>query len=390
MIKMVKGVVLLCSALALGVVAAWAQAPGTAAPPPAIPSVPGPIGPKIQFATTVYDFGRVRSGEPVKYTYVFTNVGDATLILANVQPQCGCTAAGDWSRQVEPGQTGNIPIQFNTAAYNVPVFKQVTVTCNDKAQPAVFLQLKGVVFKPLDVAPPMAYLNLSPDAEGGSATVTITNNTEDALVLSEPVSNNKAFAAELRTDTPGKSYQLVISSIAPLGAPGVQAQITVKTSWTNQPTLTVPVYANTKPVLSVSPSIISLPPSPLAAVQTSSVTIQNNSTNPLSVTDASVNAAGVEVQIKEMQPGQMFTALATFPQGFEAQPGKPLELRMKSSNPKYPEVKVPIIQRARLPMPQTNPRPPTPAAMNSRPAPLGPVKTLAAEPPPLPDVPSVR
>lgn len=31
-------------------------------------------GPKIVFATPVYDFGKVRSGEVVKYTYVFTNV----------------------------------------------------------------------------------------------------------------------------------------------------------------------------------------------------------------------------------------------------------------------------------------------------------------------------
>src|ERR1035437_6876778 len=69
------------------------------------------IGPKIQFATPVYDFGRSKSGEPVKYTYVFTNTGDALLILNAVQPQCGCTAAGDWTKQVEPGKTGLIPIQ---------------------------------------------------------------------------------------------------------------------------------------------------------------------------------------------------------------------------------------------------------------------------------------
>ena len=33
-------------------------------------------GPKIQFATPIYDFGKVKSGDPVKYSYVFTNIMD--------------------------------------------------------------------------------------------------------------------------------------------------------------------------------------------------------------------------------------------------------------------------------------------------------------------------
>ena len=85
----------------------------------------------------MYDFGRVKAGEPVKYTYVFTNTGDRLLIINAVQPGCGCTTAGDWTKQVEPGKTGSIPIQFNTADYNGMVVKQMTVTCNVTNQPTV-------------------------------------------------------------------------------------------------------------------------------------------------------------------------------------------------------------------------------------------------------------
>ena len=41
--------------------------------------VTGGGGPRIEFATPIYDFGRVKSGEVVKHTYVFTNVGGAML-----------------------------------------------------------------------------------------------------------------------------------------------------------------------------------------------------------------------------------------------------------------------------------------------------------------------
>ena len=357
---------------------------------PAAATATNASGPKIQFASTVYDFGRVRAGDPVKHTYVFTNTGCATLVVTNVQPQCGCTTAGEWSRQVEAGKTGSIPIQFNTANYSTPVFKQITVVCNDKSQQTVFLQLKGVVYKPLDITPAMAFLNLPPDANGGSTTVTITNHTDEPLLLWDAASNNKTFTAELKTNTPGKAYQLVVSAVPPLGSPVMQAQISVKTSWANQPTLNVPVYANVQPVLSVNPSIISLPPSPLTVAQTSSVTIQNHSASPLSLTNAAVNAPGVEVEIQATQPGHMFTALTKFPAGFEVQPGQLIELTMQSSNPKYPLVKVPIIQRPRAAMPAHFAKPPTPAPVSPRPAPLRPVKTTAADLPPIPGVPTVR
>ncbi len=122
------------------------------------------------------------------------------LILNNVQPQCGCTAAGDWTKEVEPGKTGQIPIQFNTMGYNGPVFKQITVMCNVTNQSTLFLQIKGTVYKPFDVIPPLAVLNVAPDAESVSIVVTITNNTDEPLMLSPPESNNRMFSAELKTN----------------------------------------------------------------------------------------------------------------------------------------------------------------------------------------------
>jgi copper(I)-binding protein len=394
---MFKGLVLCCAATAVGVLAAGARQ----APNPAngqivqgkepVAAATNAIGPKIRFASALYDFGRMRAGEPVKYTYVFTNVGDATLILTNVQPQCGCTTAGEWSRQVEPGKTGSIPIQFNTAAYSTAVFKQITVTCNDKSQPVLFLQLKGTVYKPLDVMPPMAMLNLPADADTGSVPVTITNHTEEPLMLWGAESNNKAFSAELTTNALGKGYQLKVSVVSPLSAPGMSAQISMKTSWTNQPVLNVAVYASKQPAISVVPSYLTLPPSPFAVPQAPSVAIQNNSTNPVALTDASVNAPGVEVQIKENEPGKKFTVVATFPQGFQIPAGQQMQLTMKSSNPKFPELKVPIMtQQPRPGMRPPLAKPQPAATINPPPALSRPVKTSAVELPPLPDVPTAR
>src|ERR1017187_3148481 len=87
--------------------AIWAAeqpvAPVPATNAPVASATTNGIGPKIQFETMVHDFGQVKSGEQVKYTYTFTNAGDQLLELTGVQA-CGCITA-DWTKKVEPGQT---------------------------------------------------------------------------------------------------------------------------------------------------------------------------------------------------------------------------------------------------------------------------------------------
>ncbi|HOX56857.1 MAG TPA: DUF1573 domain-containing protein [Candidatus Paceibacterota bacterium] len=368
----IQKAVWVASLLAAGQVVVVAQ---PALTPPDAAAATNVLGPKIQFATPIYDFGRVRAGEPVKYTYVFTNTGDALLILNSVQPQCGCTAAGEWTRQVEPGKTGNIPIQFNTTGYNGQSLKQVTVQCNVTNQPTVFLQIKGTIYKAIDLNPPLAVLNVLPDTEKVSVMVTITNNTGEPLLLSPPESNNRMFATELATNTPGKSYQLKITTVPPLSMGSVQGQISLRTGWTNPPTLSVPVVANVQPAIVVVPSYITLAPGPLANALTNSVSIRNQSTNAVLLTEPTVNVQGVEAEIKEMQPGKAFAALVAFPQGFELPPGQQVELRVKTSHPRFPVLKVPIMQMPRPAVPPgpvapaVRPAPPTVGNPPSRPAP---------------------
>ena len=138
---------------------------------------------------------RAKSGDPVKYTYVFTNAGDQLLELSGVQA-CGCITA-NLTRKVEPGKTGTVPISFNSAGYSGPVTKAISVTCNDKTNPRPVLQFKGTIWKPIDVIPQFAVLNLTADAPLASATVLITNNMPEPITLSAPQCSNPAFAAEL-------------------------------------------------------------------------------------------------------------------------------------------------------------------------------------------------
>lgn len=362
-----------------GVAAAAAPA---ANPAPAVKPAPNNAGPAIQFAEPIYDFGRIQAGELVKHTYTFTNNGDQPLQVNNVQPSCGCTTAGDWTRKVPPGAIGTVPVQFNSSHFNGAVFKTITVTSNDRKRPVVVLQLKGTIWKPLETVPSYTVINVPPDATSASASVRIINNTEQPITLSEPEGNNKSFSAKIIPVKPGKEFQLAIASVGDLNVGNIQGKFLLKTSWTNNPMLEVPFWVNVQPALSVIPPHVLLPRGPLHTKAPTAVTIQNNSTNLMTLSDAAVNLPGVDVQIKEVQPGRIYRALLTFPDGFEIPLGQQALLSMKSSSARFPEIRVPITQPAprviaASPRPAVTPpplplAPPQPATAVAKPAGSGP------------------
>ena len=196
------------------------------------------------------------------------------------------------------------------------------------------------------------------------------------LLLTPPDVNNRSFTVQLITNQLGKGYQVKVSAAPPLPVGSVQGQMLFRTTSTNSPTIPVTMVANVTPAIMVIPTYINLAPGPLANAVTSSVMIQNKSaTNLVTLSEASVNVPGVGVEIRENQPGKSFTAMLAFPQGFEAPPGQQVELSVKTSNPKFPLVKVPVRQMPHAP-PAVLPAPAIPAVAPAPTFPLGP----AAEP----------
>jgi len=358
-------------------------------PQPAAPPATNSPGPKIQFATPVHDFGKASAGEAVKYDFAFTNAGNALLEITGVQPSCGCTTAGNWPRQVEPGKTGAIPIQFNSGNFSGPVVKTVTVTSNDKSQPAVMLQIRGTVWKPIDVNPQFAVLNVTTESASNATTVVrIVNNSEQPIAVSDPASNNRAFAAVLKTNQPGREFELIVKTVPPLAAGNVQGQITLKTSVPQMPVLTVTAMAVVQQLLLVTPAQILLPPGALANNYTTPISIRNNGAAPLELSEPAlsggpaspepaVSEPGVDVrrptiQIQQVEPGRLLTVMVTFPAGFEIGPGEKAELSVKSNHPEFPVIKVPVIQ------------PPRPAPVAMPPGPPGAAQISPPLPPPRP------
>jgi hypothetical protein len=175
----------------------------------------------------------------------------------------------------------------------------------------------------------------------------ILNNMEEALTLGKPEVNQPGFAVEIKTIQPGKEYELIVSTVPPLKPGNVQAEIKIPTSATNTPALTVRTWANVQPALSILPAQVTLPATPLPNKLSPVVTIINNTTNPLALTEPAVTIPGVDFQLREVQPGRYFTIGFSFPQGFQLKDGENVEFKVKSNNPKYAQIAIPITQGKR-------------------------------------------
>ena len=295
----------------------------------------------------VYDFGKANGDDQVDCLFVFTNTGNAALEVSDVSPGCGCMKAGAWTRTVEPGQTGTIPVRYDSRHYTGYFAKSVFVTCNDPTQPKPLLEIKGTVWRPVEITPQNAVLNLSAESPSNSTFVRIISHMEEPLTLSNLRVSSSAFAVELQTNSPGKEYQLHIRTAPPWPTNNQQGQITLNSSATNSPLISISALANVQPVVTTIPYQLRLPAPPLTNGTSALLWVRNNGTNALTLSEPVVNAKDVTVQLAEDQPGRMMTLTLNFPPGFEIPPGENVALRVKSNHPQFPVITVPILQPSR-------------------------------------------
>jgi Protein of unknown function (DUF1573) len=317
--------------------------------PPAQASKPPPPvdGPRIQFATRDYDFGKAVGDDQVNCLFVFTNTGIATLEVKEVSPGCGCMKAGEWTRKVEPGQTGTIPIRFDSRGFTGGFAKSVFVTCNDPTDAKPMLQIKGTVWRPLEITPPSAVLHLSAETPSNATSVRIISHMDEPVTVSDLSTTSKGLAVGLQTNQPGKEFQININTLLPWPTNSQQAQITFRTSVSNMPLVNLPLFVNLQAVVVAIPAQLRLPPPPQTNSFSSSVTIRNNGTNVLALSEAAVNAPGVTTTITEDPLNRQSTVAVAFPAGFEITPAEKVELRIKSNHPQFPVITVPISQLPR-------------------------------------------
>lgn len=117
-------------------------------PTTTVANTPEGAMPKFEFAEMQHDFGNIKEGDVVKHTFKFKNVGNAPLVISNVQPQCGCTTTNYTKTPVPPNGEGEIELQFDSANKAGPQHKTATVMANIEGGQSQLILTAIVAAKP--------------------------------------------------------------------------------------------------------------------------------------------------------------------------------------------------------------------------------------------------
>jgi hypothetical protein len=332
--------------LQLLAIVAMASLPTAWAAPADRPMPEPPTGPILTFESTVFDFGKVDSGGSITHAFVFRNTGDQVLEITRVQPGCGCTTAGTWDKRVEPGAKGSIPLQFNATGFSGRVTKTATVHSNDRNHSNVVLQLTGTVWKPVEATPSLVMFSYTEEGQTPQTrNVRILNHLEEAVTISGIEGTNASFQAVLETIRPGHEYQLNLTARPPFTQRSTVAPIRLTTSAQKVPSVQVTAYALVQPLVAVSPEQLWIPEDAPASPIKSTLVIRNSGAEPVKLSEPKATIDGPEVVLRESEAGRLYHVDVTFPAGFRLEEGRPVEITVRSSHPKFPLLRIPVLQQ---------------------------------------------
>jgi uncharacterized cupredoxin-like copper-binding protein len=93
------------------------------------------LAPQLYFSETQHDFGTVKEGQVVDYTFKFKNTGKGVLEVKNVSTSCVCTVALISSKILEPGKEGTLRVELDTKNREGKLNRNITIQSNDPQEP---------------------------------------------------------------------------------------------------------------------------------------------------------------------------------------------------------------------------------------------------------------
>ena len=98
---------------------------------------------EITFDKTIINYGTINKGANGVRDFVFTNTGNAPLIISNVKSTCGCTIPKKPEKPILPGESDKIQVKYDTKRIGF-IRKSISVTSN-ASNPSVVLKITGQV-----------------------------------------------------------------------------------------------------------------------------------------------------------------------------------------------------------------------------------------------------
>lgn len=210
--------------------------------------------PHIVCDETTFDFGSKDSSETIEHTFILKNSGAADLLIAKVQPACGCTTAALEKTSLAPGESTKLNAKLSLAGRQGEIEKPIVIESNDPANPVLKLAFKGVVGAEYEVSPNTMILR-KPSAESPVDAAVVVRSTKN---VSFEILEFKSESGKLKVQWekfPEQNAYQVSARIEDHLQPGqFSDKITLKTNNPARPEVDIAVLVTVPAPIAVAPA----------------------------------------------------------------------------------------------------------------------------------------
>lgn len=198
---------------------------------------------RLLVESTDFRFGEIYQGQQLEHSFRLENTGDAPLLIEKIRSSCGCTAALLSDYQIQPGQSAQLRVTFDSTRFRGPVIKTVYVYTNDPRHRVAQFYLRGQVTPELVLEPARADLGALQAGAVGKATVAIGNVGPQNITIQEVQTDLQDVQATLSSKllSAGESVTLHIAVAVREGAVKRKGYVVISTDSPYSPVVKVPV-----------------------------------------------------------------------------------------------------------------------------------------------------
>lgn len=301
-----------------------------------------------------YDFGETFHLEKYGYAFVVRNRGNADLVIEDVKPGCGCTAA-KFDRLVAPGKEGKIELVVDGNKVHGEFSKAAEVRSNDPEHPTISLSISGKEIPFVNVVPDgTVYLHGRP-GETVDKELVLSSNEKDIDFKVTGVSSNidDKIKYSYAPGTKKGEYVVKVTKNPQLPIMSTYGNLVIHTTSKKSPDTTLQVHVMTKSSILLSPSVLNYGEVKFTdaqgpgAASTKTLTV-TRSAGKLKITEVSTSNPNFKARLETLTPDQQYKVMVTFtpPVRKQSKQTETGEMILKTDDPQEPLLRVQLVARA--------------------------------------------
>lgn len=216
------------------------------------------LAPRVQL-------GEVTKGSKVTHVFKLENRSRAPLNIKDVSASCDCTTAPLAAKTLAPGATLELPVTFDSAKFEGPVEKTITVSSEDPVRPVLVLELAATVVDRWTLSPAGVFFGHHSRFHPFEAKVRVTRKDgQEPVVRAATLQGLPVFdEVEVVRLPEQKAVELVLRAApgAPLGL--MKGKLSLVLGDPEQPFRELPVMGQFVDDLEAAPRVLELGQVPL-------------------------------------------------------------------------------------------------------------------------------